>query len=53
MPLKTNTEIWQECLALIKKNTAEQAFETWFKPINLIDIRDKKATLQVPNRFHY
>ena len=23
------------------------------KSINLIDIRDKKATLQVPNRFHY
>jgi len=51
--MKTNTEIWEQCLGLIKKNTAEQAFETWFESINLLDISNKQATLQVPNRFHY
>ena len=48
-----NAEIWTQCLEVIKKNTAEQAFDTWFKSIGLIDLGEKEATLQVPNRFHY
>ena len=51
--MKTEQEIWNECLGLIKQNTAEQAFETWFEGISLISIANKQATLQVPNRFHY
>jgi chromosomal replication initiator protein len=51
--MKTEQEIWNECLGLIKKNTAEQAFETWFEGISLINIANNQATLQVPNRFHY
>ena len=47
------TAMWAECLTLIKKHTTEQAFETWFKDINLINLKDNVATLQVPNRFHY
>ena len=47
------TNLWKECLVLIKKNTTEQAFETWFEDINLINLNDDEATLQVPNRFHY
>tara|TARA_B100000686_G_C16713989_1_gene930884 strand:- start:294 stop:1637 length:1344 start_codon:yes stop_codon:yes gene_type:complete len=51
--MKNNTNLWQDCLVLIKKNTTEQAFETWFEGISLIDLRDDEVTLQVPNRFHY
>jgi len=51
--MNNNTTIWKECLALIKKHTTEQAFETWFEGINLIALKDDEATLQVPNRFHY
>ena len=51
--MKTDAEIWDQCLGLIKQNTAEQAFETWFKSISLINITNNQATLQVPNRFHF
>ena len=41
--MKTDKEIWEQCLGLIKQNTAEQAFETWFKSISLISITITKG----------
>ena len=51
--MNKNENIWNECLVLIKKHTTEQAFETWFEGVSLIDLNEEVATLQVPNRFHY
>ena len=51
--MNKNKNIWNECLVLIKKHTTEQAFETWFEGVSLVDLNEEVATLQVPNRFHY
>ena len=46
-------EIWQKCLSIIKDNTTEQGFDTWFKPIVPIALADKVLTIQVPSQFFY
>lgn len=46
-------EIWKECLKVIKDNTQEQAFKTWFKPIVPVSLKDNILTIQVPSQFFY
>ena len=46
-------EIWRECLKVIKDNTQEQAFKTWFKPIVPVSLKDNILTIQVPSQFFY
>lgn len=47
--------LWKNCLAMIRKNVSEQAFETWFQPIAFDEyIEDeKKLVLCVPSSFVY
>ncbi len=42
---------WNECLIVIKDNTSEQAFNTWFKPVQAIRYQDNLLTVQVPSHF--
>ena len=51
--MEKTKQIWGQVLDLIKTHVSEQAFETWFKAVHLIDLKNGVATLQVPNRFHY
>ena len=44
---------WIECLNLIKPKISDQAFETWFSDVELIELSDENLTLQVPNQYHY
>ena len=48
-------KIWEETLALIRKNLAEQSreqsFETWFKPTKGIGLSDNTLTVDVPYGF--
>ncbi|TDL99400.1 MAG: chromosomal replication initiator protein DnaA [Flavobacteriaceae bacterium] len=46
-------KIWNACLAFIKDNISDQAFNTWFTPIVPIKISDNVLTLQVPSKFFY
>jgi len=46
-------EIWQECLAEIKKQVPAQTFATWFQPIVPLRLTDGKLIVQVPSQFHY
>ena len=46
-------EIWSKCLEVIKDNTSEQSFETWFKPIVPLSLHDQVLTIQVPSQFFY
>lgn len=48
-----HVEIWNKCLSVIKDNTTEQGFETWFKPIIPIALVDNVLTIQVPSQFFY
>jgi chromosomal replication initiator protein len=44
---------WQQCLDKIKNKISDQAFETWFKAVDIISINKEEINLQVPNEFHY
>ena len=45
--------LWNKCLAVIKDNVPEAAFNTWFKPIIPLSFEDRKFTIQVPSQFFY
>ncbi len=48
MPLE---DIWNKSLSIIEKKVGANAFELWFKPIKLIQLKEQVATLEIPNRF--
>jgi chromosomal replication initiator protein len=48
MPEKSYTEIWNNCLNIIRDNVTPQNYKTWFKPINAVAIEEKVLTIQVP-----
>ena len=48
-----NNKLWPDCLSLIQSSVSEQAFETWFSSISMVNCNGEAITLQVPNRFHY
>ena len=51
--LKSHNEIWRKCLEIIKDNTSEQAYATWFAPIVPIGFANNVLTIQVPSQFFY
>ena len=42
-------EIWQECLSQIQKQTSEEEYAKWFKPIVPLDFNGTTLQLKVPN----
>ncbi len=44
-------KIWQKVLEIIAQKVGESIFELWFSPIKLLDIKNSKAFIEVPNRF--
>jgi chromosomal replication initiator protein len=48
MPLE---EIWNKSLSVIEKKVGSNAFELWFKPIKLSQMKEQVVTLEIPNRF--
>ncbi|HAK88488.1 MAG TPA: chromosomal replication initiator protein DnaA [Nitrospiraceae bacterium] len=44
-------EIWQKSLSKIAEKVGESTFDLWFKPMKLTQLKDKAATLEIPNRF--
>ncbi|KAA6342283.1 Chromosomal replication initiator protein DnaA [termite gut metagenome] len=53
MACTTHVELWKQCLAIIKDNIPETAYNTWFTPILPLKYEDKTLTLQVPSQFFY
>ena len=51
--MKNHNEIWRKCLEIIKDNTSEQAYATWFMPIFPIGFSNNVLTIQVPSQFFY
>ena len=47
------TQIWNDCLAVIKDNVDIDAFDTWFSPIEPISYQNDVLTIMVPSQFYY
>ncbi|MGV7107882.1 chromosomal replication initiator protein DnaA [Flavobacterium sp. U410] len=50
---KTAQSVWDNCLSFIKDNIQEQAYKTWFEPIQSVDLNDNALSIQVPSKFFY
>lgn len=50
---KSVTQVWENCLAIIKDNVNEQSFKTWFTPITPVKLDVSVLTIQVPSQFFY
>ena len=50
---RSATEVWENCLKIIRDNIHYQSFKTWFVPIEPIKLEDNILTIQVPSQFFY
>lgn len=50
---KNLSEVWQNCLSIIRQNVNENAYKTWFEPIVPVSLVENILTIQVPNKFFY
>lgn len=50
---KTAESVWKNCLNFVQDNIQEQAFKTWFIPIQPVKLNDNVLTIQVPSKFFY
>ena len=50
---KTCTNVWVNCLQIIKDNIPAQSFKTWFEPIRALRLEGNVLTIQVPSLFFY
>ncbi|MDI6801211.1 MAG: chromosomal replication initiator protein DnaA [Thermodesulfovibrionales bacterium] len=44
-------DIWEKCLLKIAEKVGDSTYELWFKPTKLIQLKDKTAIIEIPNRF--
>ncbi len=44
---------WTECLNLIKQQITNQAYETWFSDVEILELTEEEIRLQVPNQYHF
>ena len=45
------TEIWDNCLQIIRQVVEPQQFNVWFRPIRAVSFVDSKLTVEVPSLF--
>ncbi|MDR1860456.1 MAG: chromosomal replication initiator protein DnaA [Bacteroidales bacterium] len=45
--------VWERCLSVIRDNVSEVIYNTWFKPIVPLALKNQELTIQVPSRFFY
>ncbi len=48
---KTATDVWHECLQILKDNLPPESFNQWFKPLIPVKLENDKITLQVPSPY--
>lgn len=52
MSAVTNIEkIWDKSLSKIAEKVGDSVFDLWFKPIKLLQLKDKTIAVEIPNRF--
>jgi chromosomal replication initiator protein len=47
----TLEDIWNSCLSKIEEKVGSSIAELWFKPIKLLQVKERQATIDIPNRF--
>lgn len=52
-PLEKASEIWNNCLKVIRDIVEWQHFKTWFEPIVPVSLDNKVLMIQVPSQFFY
>lgn len=50
---KDFSQVWQNCLSVIKDNVSLQSYKTWFEPITPLKLSNNVLTIQVPSQFFY
>jgi chromosomal replication initiator protein len=50
---KTAQSVWNNCLSFIKDNVKDQAYRTWFEPIQSVELNDNALSILVPSKFFY
>lgn len=50
---RTVENLWMNCLRVIRDNVPENAFRTWFTPIQPLSYQNNILTIQVPSQFFY
>ena len=45
--------VWNNCLKFIRDNIQEQAYKTWFEPIQPVKLDNNVLSIQVPSKFFY
>ncbi|MBQ9530384.1 MAG: chromosomal replication initiator protein DnaA [Bacteroidales bacterium] len=51
MTKQDHIAVWDRCLSIIKDNTSEEGFKTWFAPIRAKSLVGKTLTLEVPSHY--
>jgi chromosomal replication initiator protein len=52
MTTEVSTEkIWNKSLSKISEKVGDSLFDLWFKPMRLVQIKDRYVTIEIPNRF--
>jgi chromosomal replication initiator protein len=44
-------DIWEKSLPRIAEKVGERLFELWFKPMKFLNLKERVATIEIPNRF--
>jgi len=44
-------DLWNSAFSKIYEKVGDSIFELWFKPMKLLQLKDKTATIEIPNRF--
>jgi chromosomal replication initiator protein len=44
-------DFWNNTFSKIHEKVGDSVFELWFKPMKLLHIKEKTATIEIPNRF--
>ena len=47
------SEIWDQCLQIIKDNVSDSAYTTWFAPIEPLQYENKELLICVPSMFFF
>lgn len=52
MPItQTKEELWEKVLSHMAGKVGESSFELWFKPMKVVQIKEKNVVFEIPNRF--
>ena len=50
---KTPKTVWNNCLDFIKDNINSESYNTWFLPIQPVQLKKSILTVEVPSKFFY